>query len=189
MPFLKKSKKVILIPPVHLTYKDEDRVLVVQTAGVLTVTGVVPANHVDKLCLSMKLAGSILGSDSHPAFFPLVQIFSGSMEFGASVEKLDFTTRQTKVVTTYKLQKEKAVALASHPTDKRVEERCYTAKIKKGSITYVGSFLFSADHVGSRDNRESLAKSNGLRESQEVARAKEIYASHLDSDEKSTARK
>ncbi|AAD56768.1 matrix protein [Snakehead rhabdovirus] len=189
MPFIRRPKRAILIPPLHLTLKDDDKVLVVETVGTLIISGMTPSNLTEKLGLAMKLASAILGGDSHPAFNPLVEIFSGAMEFGASVEKLDFMTRENKVITTYKVARGKAVALSNFPMEKRVGEKSYTTQIRNGSITYTGSFLFSAEHVGLKDNRSLFAAGEGLRESPDMAQAREAFAGSLPKGKNESSRK
>nr|ASZ84898.1 matrix protein [Viral hemorrhagic septicemia virus]QCQ77544.1 matrix protein [Viral hemorrhagic septicemia virus]QCQ77550.1 matrix protein [Viral hemorrhagic septicemia virus]QCQ77562.1 matrix protein [Viral hemorrhagic septicemia virus]QCQ77568.1 matrix protein [Viral hemorrhagic septicemia virus] len=170
-----KRKRIILVPPPHLTSNDEDRVSTILTEGTLTITGPPPGNQVDKICMAMKLARAILCEDQHPAFNPLVHLFQSAMIFGETSEKIDFGTRSKTLITSFKIAEAKAIYLDSSPVRSRIEAKKYTTPIRHGSVTYYGPFVFADDHVGGKGHREKLGALCGFLQSGSYGQAKDYY--------------
>nr|WNS50123.1 matrix protein [Novirhabdovirus hirame] len=176
MSLFKRTKKTILIPPPHLLSGDEDRVTVLNAEGEIKISGKRPTTLDEKIYYSMSLAAAILGGNLHPSFQSLTHLFQQEMEFGSTIEKVNFGSRKPAPLTTYLVAKAREVFIHPQPLDKKIPPQIYTVSVEGATITFSGRFLFSASHVGCDDNRVKLAGLDGFITSPNYQRVKDYYA-------------
>jgi len=138
----------------------------IKLVGELHISGDPPMERQQKIEIGLKLASRILGEYKHLMVWPMAHIFSKSLQFGNSSNKLDYKTKKYVPITNFKVD--------SHSVCLGFEERAkvpvsqYEVQIGSVRVVYKGSVDYFAVELYEGSNLQVSQSLTQLRESPEA---------------------